>query len=378
MRFTPIFALLTPCVAAAGCNLIFDINEGELSEASSASSTSSASASSGTGGAFGNDGGDGDAPPVCSLEKVPPCHPTDGGSGGPLCEPVLLTAGYDGFAIGLSLVGDYLHYADGEGHIVRIRFDGVVDSVFGMGSDSPFVVSDGANVYWTDWYDPVIRGATLDPAHTLFKVTSMVDGANSPLGRIAIQAGMLYWAAQGPNAVWTAKTNGSALFATKVADKTDDVNQTDTSVGVAVDDAHVYWTDAGKVRRIPIEKIGDMAAIEDLVTAPGAGEITLDAARVYLTTSSGVWSLRKDGTDLVQIPSPGDRARGLLLDGAFVYWTTKAGMIVRVPRGKGAEAAEVVTQGPPDAFQLAADCGAIYWSTFNFSHGHIYKVRRPE
>lgn len=60
---------------------------------------------------------------------------------------MLLTPGHDGYAIGLALTGDHLHFADGAGHIVRIRFDGAADSVFGMGSDSPFVVSDGLNVF---------------------------------------------------------------------------------------------------------------------------------------------------------------------------------------------------------------------------------------
>jgi hypothetical protein len=379
MRFFGAAAFFTACAALAGCNLIFGIEAGELLDTSSTSTTSTTSTSSGTGGAggTGGTGGAGGVPQNCPLEKVPPCQAADGGTG-PFCSPVLLTSGYDGYAIGLALVGDHLHYADGAGHIVRIRFDGAVDSVFGMGSDSPFVVSDGDNVYWTDWYDPMIRGATLDPTHTLFKVTSMVDGANSPLGRMAVHAGLVYWAAQGPNAVWAAKTDGSAPFATKVADKLDDVNQTDVSVGVAVDDAHVYWSDAGKVLRIPVDQIGDAQAIEDFVLAPGAGEITLDSERVYFTTDNGVWSVRKDTTDLVQIPSPGDRARGLLLDGGHVYWTTMTGVIARAQRGQGMETVETVTQGAPEAFQLAADCGAIYWSTFNFNHGHVYKVRKPE
>src|SRR6185369_15112793 len=146
-------------------------------------------------------------------------------------------------------------------------------------------------VYWTDWNDPLIRGATLDPAHTLFTVTSMPAGANAPLGRMALRKGVVYWAGQGPNAVWYAKVDGTQLLAAKVADKTDDVNDPDASIGVAVDDAHVYWSDAGKVRRLALGKLGSAADIEDFAAVVGAGEIAIDDARVYFTADDGVWSL---------------------------------------------------------------------------------------
>lgn len=67
-----------------------------------------------------------------------------------------------------------------------------------------------------------------------------------------------------------------------------------------------------------------------------------------------------------------------MLDGEWLYWSESGGRILRVERGGGLETVQVVANGVPDAYALAADCGAIYWTTFAFNHGTTYKVRRPD
>lgn len=376
----------------AGCNAIFGIELGTLSSTSSGSSSSSsggagggssASSSGATGGngsstttsSSSGSGGAGGAP-ACPVEKVPECHP-DGGAGP--CDPIPLTELNAAYTLGMLVVGDYLYWASGDGKVTRVRFDGAMMEKFGAGNDSVFLAADAAGVYYTDWYDGTIRSAGLDPPHSLSDVTTVTGAmALARLSRIALGDGKLYWSTQDPDTLWSYDLGGVAANPTKVADRMSDTSSTNSAVGVAVDAQHVYWSDADKVRRIPLAKLGDATAIEDFAADPGAGEIALDGARVYWTSTAGVASKLKDGTGLVVAPTGADRARALLLDGAYVYWTADGGRVLRVKRG-AADPVEVVGKGPPGAFGLAADCGAIYWSTFiEGNHGTVYKVRKPD
>jgi hypothetical protein len=388
--------------AAAACNAIFGIQPGMETSASSSGSgsgggtggastsstgatgtaSSAASTTGSTTSSAGSGGSGSGGAPACPAAKIPACH-ADGGVGA-VCDPVLLTpAPYDGYAIGLTVVGSTVYWASGNGKITFGPDQGGVNpSPFGTGEDSVSVATDGQHIYWTDYNDGVIRGATLDAAHTLADVVSVISDAGSPpsarMSRIALQGGTLYWAGEHPSAVWAASADGSQPYPTLVADKVDDVESAEVSIGVAADATHVYWTDAGKVLRLSVGKLGDAAAIESFATNAGAGEVALDADRVYWTSDAGVSSMHRDGTGLITLPSTGaERARSLLLDGDHVYWTTAAGRILRADKGGGMSTVIVVTQSAPEAFMLAADCGAIYWSTFAFDHGYVYKIQKP-
>ncbi|MFT3776505.1 MAG: hypothetical protein QM820_65020 [Minicystis sp.] len=387
--------LVLPCAAltvAAACNAIFGVQPGVGGGpgpasggggSTSVASSGSVASSTGTGGSAtaSSSSGSGGAP-ACPADKIPPCH-VDGGAGA-ICDAVSITGSYDGYAIGLAVVGDTVYWASGNGKITYGSTQGSVGAnAFGNGSDSVMAVTDGQNIYWTDWNDATIRGASLSPGNQLVDVASMVAADAGPmpralLGRIALRAGQLYWAGEYPSAIWTAKADGTQVYATKVADKVDDTESTEVSIGVAVDDAHIYWTDDGAVRRLPLDKIGDSSAIEPFASDPGAGEVMVDETRVYWTSSAGVASKKKDGTGLVVLPVAGARARSLLLDGGYVYWSESGGRIVRAQKGGGTSTVSVVSQGTPDAYMMAADCGAIYWSTFAYNHGSIYKVRKPD
>lgn len=389
MRFSRLASVLAIATAAAACNAIFGVDPGlgsgpsgssstssgvggtttssgsTSSDTSTSDSTSSSSTSTGTG--------------SCPASHVPPCH-VDGGTGA-MCDAIPVTAGYDGYTLGMAVIGDTIYWASGNGKITFASIDGVVDpNPFGDGNDSVMVATDGSRIFWTDWYDGKIRSASLTPPYPLLDISSMTGDGGSPnayLGRIVHRSGMLYWAGEEPNAIWAAKADGSQIYATKVADKIDDTQSTDVSIGVAVDDAHVYWTDAGKVRRIPVDKLGDAAAIEDFASDDGAGEVVLDDTRVYWTSNAGVSSVKKDKTGLIVLPSTGSRARSLLLDGPHVYWSEAGGRIVRADRGGGPSTATAVAQGATDAYMLASDCGAIYWGTFAYNHGTIFKAKKP-
>jgi hypothetical protein len=312
------------------------------------------------------------------------------------------------FTLGLSVVGDYVYYANGRGKIFKIRFDGQGESaVFsdgpidtdaspgsGFSRDSVMIAIDDTYVYWTDWCDQYIRAGRLYKPHVVHKVAKVNEGSSARVGRIARKGDQLFWSAELPNAIWTARTTEIEQAATKVADKEARSDSADIHMGVAVDDIYVYWSDVvssqGVIRRLPLDKIGDASAVEDFAVADGAGEIILDDTHVYFTTSAGIAVKRKEGSEDIVRSKAGRQGRGLLLDGKYVYWTTawadsdseKIGRIFRVRKEQIDADSEIIYEKKDEQpFQLAADCGAIYWSNFKLyqgSRGVIYKIRKPD
>jgi hypothetical protein len=312
-----------------------------------------------------------DAASTCPAERVPPCHPNLGT--GPGCDPIALTDGGT-ITLGIALVGDVIHYASGTGDVHRVSIAGVAGAVIdGAGQDDVALAVDATHLYWTDYYTGVVRGAPLAAPSTPFDVTTL---ASSPyFGKMTVHGDTLYIV--GTDAIWRAGTDGSQPTPLKVASRTSS-NEVDVNIGIAVDDADVYFTDADKIRRIPLGHLGDDTFVEDFALTTAPGELELDADRVYWTSTSSVSWRNKDGTGLTVIDVNDARSRGLTLDAQHVYWTSPDGRIRRVIKGGTAADIETIAQGPTDPYELTVDCGAAYWGTFTYGHvGTIYKARLP-
>src|SRR5262249_51571797 len=246
----------------------------------------------------------------------------------------------------------------------------------GTGADSVFLASDGARVIWTDFVDGKIRGAKLMLPYTEYLVTTLADPP--VFGRIALRNGTIY--VVGKNAVWMAAADGSQPTPTKVADKTSGTDL-DVASGVAVDDTHVYWSDTNKIRRIPIAKAGMASAVEDFATAAGAREVAVDGGRGDWSGTAGLSWRNKTGGTITIIPVNDTSTRGLALDGNDVFTDTPDGRILRIKKGGSADDLVVVAMSPTDAshkpYDLAVDCGAVFWGQFVFgARGTVYRARR--
>jgi hypothetical protein len=322
------------------------------------------------------------------MEKIPPCHPS--GDSGAICEPIDISTNAPGaYAIGLAVVGDYVHWGNGQGSVVRVRYDGMYVGSFGNGQDTPALATDGKTVFYADWYDPFIRGLDV-PALSLRDISQVPYPADAGMsasaqnGHLVERGGKVFWAAQYPNGIWMAKTDGTQAIATLVAQKTDDTTALVKSCGVAVDTLNAFWTDANHVYKILISKAGDAGSVLDLGGFANAGDIAVDDNLVYVASDTGISQMKKDGSGRTDIPT-GRAIRNLLLDGNYLYWTQvndkypAVGGILRVPRGGTAGQVEVVAQNIEEPFALAADCGALYVSQFNFgvAPAQVFKVRKP-
>lgn len=362
-----------------GCNFVFGIEDGQSGASGTGGATSSSSStasSTSTSGSGGTGGGPGD----CPVAKIPPCHVGD--AGGALCDPIQVSAPPADHAhtIGLLVIGDDVYWASGDGKVTVATYDGTPVGAFGTGNNSGWLATDGKAVLYTDWVDGRVRGVKLDAGHTTFDVAAPSSGAGSGAGHMAVHGDMVYWMTVGTGKyqILAASLVTTQVYGTLVADKFDEGNNFAVSMGVAADDAHVYWTDEGKVLRLTHDKLGVASAIETFAVDPGAGDVIVDADRVYWTSFVGVSSKKLDGTGLIVLPDSGDSAHTLLLDGAWLYWTQAGGRVLRAKRGGGPQTAEVVVIGPPNAHGLAIDCGAVYWSTFSYNNGTVYKVQKPQ
>lgn len=201
------------------------------------------------------------------------------------------------------------------------------------------------------------------------KVLSQVAGA-APT-HLVFHAGFVYWTNEiDAGTVMRAPADGSAA-ATTIADTQAH------PIGLAVDDANVYWADngSGNVMKAPV---GGGAATTIASGEHGPSGVAVDTEFVYWT-NNGDGTIRKAplaGGAAVTLASGQSQPRDIAVDTRSVYWA-RAGAVGRYALATGA-VSDLATDQVAPAFLLAVG-GRVYWSDPGTTQpdGRVVAIQAP-
>ena len=322
----------------------------EAANASTARASSSAFASSATGGgslvgsssSSGGFGGGGGAP-------VALCKPGDA--------PVVVAKAPSAHGLAVDAANVFVSSLQNDEIGVAPKAGGAYTALATDAIGPWYIALDAMNVYWASACSVASCG--------LF---SMPKSGGSPMQiapvvspfAIALDDMTIFYThtGQGPEGVASvAKTGGPATeLAPNLAHP----------VGLAIDDAYVYWAaeDDGTVARVP--KSG--GAIEVLaMTDVGVWPIAVDAQRVFFATyilGGSVATAPKEGGPTTVLLDSVDEPISIALDDQTVFVAIEGmsddGQIVAVPKTGGA--ARVIASGEPSPQAVAVDDSCVYWA----------------
>ncbi|WP_437531063.1 ABC transporter permease [Sorangium sp. So ce726] len=395
-------ALLALAATGTGCNLIFGIEPGTEGASAASSMTSAGSGDGGStqttsgAGSDGGDGGDGDGG-----------HGGDGGDGAgghgggapscprPSCAagecPVTQMQGELGSNVkGMAVTRDLVLLAN-DGAIVAVPKDGgaarTLPGTLGFG-DTAWVTYSGGQLSWTNWGNGDVLGISIDPpSSSPIRIATVPppEGEHvvTGFGRIASFGDSVYWATQTPTAVWRAKADGSQALAEQVASG-------ERVIGVAVDATHVYWSEylARQILRKRKDALGETAEV--FAETNGYPSALVLANGVVHWVTDGTGAIQSKATDAAPSAPPFTTtvdaqaiSKSLAVDDEFVYWTVYEnsqgqGEVRRAHLGKG----DTITlaTGQPYFFEIAVDCGSIYWNVNNIEaeeEGVVFQMPKP-
>jgi hypothetical protein len=269
-----------------------------------------------------------------------------------------------GKPLGIAVADGYVVWADRYGRSIWVRdSSGALTKIDGD-QETARVSIHGGFVYWTEFNGPSLYRAVL-PGGEAVRLGTHEDGYSGTFGQLAVSDSGAYWVHEWPNA--------AVLSSPLVVQTTDPtpvapVGPDGYTAGVAVDGEHVYWTIDKDILRKSLSEVGDGLAGQLVSKAPGALALAVDATHVYWFDRSDdgahVWRAPKDGSE----PAPQELAKldpkpwALVLDDWYVYWTTDTGSVYRTAKdGGGAE--KMLASGESEAYDIAQDCAALYWTT---------------
>jgi virginiamycin B lyase len=212
------------------------------------------------------------------------------------------------------------------GVIGRANLDGsAVNQSFITGLGGPYAVAvDGAHIYWTNYFGGAIGRANLDGTSVN---QTFVTGLADPYG-VAVDGAHIYWTNLNGGAIGRANLDGS------------DVNErfitgARSPTGVAVDGAHIYWANyfnGGTIGRANLDGSGVEQSFITGASPPSGGEtvngpygVAVDGAHIYWTNYTHSGSLGRanlDGTSVDPTFIAGvDYSTRVAVDSAHIYWT---------------------------------------------------------
>jgi virginiamycin B lyase len=215
--------------------------------------------------------------------------------------------------------------------------------------------SSSAYVYWTNGY--LLQRSELDGSDASTDGYSGTgNGQSTGIFGVAVDGAHLYWSNYQANTIGRSSLNGyqpdqhflPAHYPT----------------GVAVDGAHVYWTNLNK-GTIGRSNLNGTGVNQSFITGAYAYAVAVDGAHLYWTNLNAIGRSNLDGTDTNQnfIAGLSYPPAGVAVDGAHIYWTNPhtAKMGRSKLDGTGVNQSFMsIGEGTVDA--VAVDGAHIYWT----------------
>jgi hypothetical protein len=237
-----------------------------------------------------------------------------------------------------------------------------------LNNDALGVVSDGTRVYFQNpnsvgYWIPFCTGVNCPTTATLF---SGSYGANYPQ-TILLTSTELFWTEGKLGVIWRGpKTGGTATsFAT--------LPNGAEPYALAMDATTMYALGQSGVYAIPFAT--GVATSLQALGPNNSGAIAIDATYVYYALAFGnvaeIDRVAKTGGSMTTLVSGVDAVFGMVADGGYVYFTSEARVVGRVPAG-GGDVITLANRGEP--YALTVDATSVYWT--DIQTGSVYRVAK--
>jgi len=267
-------------------------------------------------------------------------------------------------AVALAVDATNLYWVNSSGSVVKVAISGGSTTTLATGQNSPQAIAlDSANVYWTTTDGNV---ATVPKSSTGSATPSDVASGQSGILGLAISGGNAYWGASGDAdyEIRTVPTSGTGAPTLVSA------FSSGPAYGVAVDSTSVYWTTKSGLFSAALGGMGDSGApVTSLGGLGGNGVVALaiDSSNAYWGSfAAGGGTLQKvakTGGGATQLASGQFGPNGLAVDSSSIYWTTQAGLVLKLPLSGGSPTtlASVSNGGTG----IVVDATTVYWASGN-------------
>jgi len=274
----------------------------------------------------------------------------------------------------VAVAGGHAYWTTGSGNsVLSCPLPGCAAGMttLGSGMNTYGIAVDTANVYWTDYGDGLACECPLAGCNG----TTILDGQGVRGDGISLAVDSVFWTFE-TDASGAASTGALFMSATDGTSTTAIITGQNFPIGLAVVGSQAYWAVYGDGVIRTCAWASCASTVKDIVTGMvGPSYLAVDAAHVYWTNAGtapdygdgSVMQADLDGTSPVTLASGMTFARGIAIDAANVYFTNyvgkgaTTGSVQRCAIGGCGGAPTVLATGQASPVGVALDATNVYW-----------------